>query len=68
MSLHLSQNKTQDGKYAAKSAILLIVVKSGDLANYAKTSALSDYLKTKDLTSQQVITDIQTDITAIKTH
>ena len=56
-----------DGKYAAKSDIPTDVVKSGDLANYVKASALSDYLKTKDLTSQKVITDIQSDITAIKT-
>ena len=55
-----------DSKYASKSEIPTDVVKSGDLANYVKTSALSDYLKTNDLTSQQVFTDIQTDITAIK--
>ena len=55
-----------DGKYASKSDIPTDVVSSNDLANYAKTSALSEYLKTNDLTSQQVITDIQADITTIK--
>lgn len=55
-----------DGKYASKSEIPTDVVKSGDLASYVKTSALSDYLKTNDLSKQKLITDIQTDITAIK--
>ena len=55
-----------DGKYAVKSDIPADYVEKATLDEYVKTSVLSDYLKTKDLTSQQVITDIQTDITAIK--
>lgn len=55
-----------DNKYAAKSAIPTDIVKSSDLADYAKTSALSDYLKTNDLSKQKLITDIQTDVNAIK--
>ena len=58
--------KDADGKYAAKSTIPTDYVKEATLDKYVKTSALSDYLKTNDLTSQEVITVIQTDITAIK--
>ena len=60
-----------DGKYAAKSDIPTDVVTSDDLADdlagYVTTTAISDYLKTNDLSKQKLITDIQTDITAIKT-
>ena len=56
-----------DGKYAAKSDIPADYVKKTTLDEYVKTSALSDYLKTNDLSKQKLITDIQTDITAIKT-
>lgn len=55
-----------DGKYASKSDIPADYVKKATLDEYVKTSALSDYLKTNDLSKQKLITDIQTDITAIK--
>ena len=60
-----------DAKYALQSQIPSDVVHSADIANFvsnaALTSALSNYLRTNDLASQQVILDIQDDITAIET-
>lgn len=60
-----------DAKYALQSQIPTDVVHSADIANFvsnaALASTLTDYLRTNDLASQQVITDIQADITAIET-
>ena len=60
-----------DSKYALKTQIPTDIVKSADIAGYVKTTdlntALADYLKTNDLKEQQLIKDIQTDITAIET-
>lgn len=60
-----------DSKYALKSAIPTNVVNETALNVYAKTEAveklLADYLKTNDLSNQKLITDIQSDITAIET-
>jgi len=58
-----------DTKYALKSQVADIV-HTDDIADFATNTAvvtlLADYLKTSDLASQQVITDIQTDIDAIE--
>ena len=60
-----------DSKYALQSQIPTGTVKSDDLKNYVKTTdlneALADYLKTNDLSKQDLITNIQADITAIET-
>lgn len=60
-----------DDKYALKSEIPTNVVNETALNAYAKTEAveklLADYLKTNDLSNQKLITDIQSDITAIET-
>lgn len=60
-----------DSKYALKTAVPTDVVNEAALSAYVKTTdlnkALADYLKTNDLKEQQLIKDIQTDITAIET-
>ena len=60
-----------DSKYALQSQVPTGTVKSDDLKSYVKTTdldtALAGYLKTNDLKEQQLIKDIQADITAIET-
>lgn len=59
---------TADGRYAK----LADLPSFGDFAtramlnNYAQVSALNDYLKKSDLTTEQVILDIQSDIQTLK--
>ena len=58
-----------DTKYALKSQIPTDIVKSADIAGFAKTTdlntALAAYLKTEDIESNDVITAIKDDIAAI---
>lgn len=58
-----------DSRYALQSQIPTDVVHSADIANFATNAAvtalLANYLRTSDLDSQQVILDIQDDITRI---
>lgn len=59
-----------DNKYQAKIENINDFVKTETLGSYATkqyvTTALSDYLKKNDLSAQQVILDIQADITALE--
>ena len=59
-----------DAKYALKTQVPSDTVNHTELANYVQTSAmnnkLTDYLKKNDLSAQQVILDIQADITALE--
>lgn len=59
-----------DDKYALKTQVPSDTVNHTELANYVQTSAmnnkLTDYLKKNDLSAQQVILDIQADITALE--
>lgn len=59
-----------DDKYALKTQVPSDTVNHTELANYVQTSAmnnkLTDYLKKNDLSAQQVILDIQSDIAALE--
>lgn len=59
-----------DAKYALKSHVPNDLVRASDIAHFVTDTALAtqlaSYLRTNDLASQQVITDIQADITAIQ--
>ncbi len=59
-----------DAKYALKTQVPSDTVNHTELANYVQISAmnnkLTDYLKKNDLSAQQVILDIQADITALE--
>lgn len=59
-----------DTKYALKSQIPTDVVQSDDIADFATNAAvtalLANYLKTSELSSADVITVIQADITALE--
>lgn len=61
-----------DQKYALQSQIPTDIVHSADIAGFATNAAvtalLANYLRTDALASQQVILDIQDDITAIETE
>lgn len=69
VSAFITETKA-DSKYATKAQIPTDVVHSADIANFTTNAAvaalLANYIKTNDLSSQQVIVDIKTDIATIE--
>lgn len=69
VSAFITETKA-DAKYALKSQIPTDIVHSADVANFATNAAvaalLANYIKANDLSSQQVIVDIKSDIATIE--